>query len=277
MFAWAANLLVIAGAVILVCSLFPVRRFLVQLPPGQMRRRWSFMTALIVAFVAGYLGYAGNFWHQAEALHDLIVPVVFFAGAGFVWLSCNLSLQSVNDMRRVILLEQENITDPLSGIYNRRYLERRLEEEFTRARRYGLPLSILLIDIDHFKQTNDEFGHQAGDLVLSYLGKLILNGVRASDIAARYGGDELMIISPNTSLALAAALAERLRSQIESHALVLTSEPGQRREIRITVCAGVATCHAATGNCQELVKDADEALYRAKTSGRNRVALQSTR
>jgi diguanylate cyclase (GGDEF)-like protein len=232
------------------------------------------MTALTLAFITGYLAYAAAFWGQAREGHDLIVPIVFFAGACFVWMSCRLSLQSVNDMRRVILLERESITDPLSGIYNRRYLERRLEEEFTRVQRYGTPLSILLIDIDHFKEVNDRFGHQAGDLVLSYLGKLILNGIRASDIAARYGGDELMIISPNTSLALAGALAERLRSQIEAHALILSSEPGQRHEINITVSIGVAACSDGTCDGHALIEQVDAGLYHAKSSGRNRVFVQ---
>jgi len=126
---------------------------------------------------------------------DLIVPSVFFFGAGFVWLTATLSLHTAIDIRRVTVLEHENITDPLIGIYNRRYLDRRLQEEFIRARRYSLPLSVLLLDIDHFKRVNDAYGHQVGDLVLSYLGKLLLSAIRATDIIARYGGEEILIRS----------------------------------------------------------------------------------
>jgi diguanylate cyclase (GGDEF)-like protein len=265
-----ANSLLLLGAGILVGSLMPVRQLLIQLPGGEVRRRWYIMAALILIFIAGYLGYARVFWSRSIDIPDLIVPGIFFLGACFVWLSCMLSLQAVNDVRRVILLEQENITDPLSGIYNRRYMDRRLEEEFAKVQRYQTPVSILLIDIDHFKQINDTFGHPAGDHVLGYLGKLTLNAIRVSDIAARYGGDEFLIIAPNTPLSMAGVLAERLRQQIESHELVLTSEPGKRQEIRVTVSIGAAVSNP-NSSIQKLIQDADEALYCAKLDGRNRV------
>jgi len=273
MFTSIANSLVIAGAGILVGSLLPVRQLLTQLPSGRARVRWYFMSVLNLIFIAGYLGYAKVFWHHSLILPDLIVPGVFFCGACFVWMSNMFSLQTVNDVRRVTLLEQENITDSLSGVYNRRYLDRRLEEEFDRGLRYKTPLSILMIDIDHFKQINDQFGHQAGDLVLGYLGKLTLNSIRSTDISARYGGDEFMIITPNAHASMANTIAERLRLYVESHALVLTSDPGKRQEIKITVSIGIATTNQKTDSIQRLIKNADMALYRAKQAGRNRVSL----
>jgi diguanylate cyclase (GGDEF)-like protein len=273
MFTLIANSLLIVGAGILIGSLFPVRQLLAHLPPGRTRARWYIMAILNLTFITGYLAYAMLFWNQPLDLHDLIVPGVFFFGACFVWMSNMFSLQAVNDVRRVTLLEQENITDPLSGVYNRRYLDRRLEEEFDRGKRYETPLSILMIDIDHFKQINDQFGHQAGDHVLGFLGKLTLNSIRASDISARYGGDEFLIIAPNAPVSMADTIAERLRSHVESHELVLTSDPGRRQEIRVTVSIGVATCSQKTESIQKLLKDADAALYRAKQAGRNRVAV----
>ncbi|MBI5302778.1 MAG: GGDEF domain-containing protein [Chloroflexi bacterium] len=265
--------LVIAGACILLGAMIPVRQLVAQLPSGQVRRRWYTLTALILVFIAGYVGYIAVFWELATTWLDLIVPGVFFLGAGFVWLVSTLSLQTAMDVRRVALLEHENITDPLTGIYNRRYLDRRLNEEFARARRYASPLSVLLLDIDRFKHVNDTYGHPVGDLVLNYLGKLLLHAIRESDILARYGGEEFLLIAANTTASTAIALAERLRQHVETHALVLTSEPSQRQEIRISVSIGVASLSHQVFDSTELLVNADQALYCAKQAGRNRVSL----
>jgi GGDEF domain-containing protein len=200
--------LVAAGACILIAALFPVRRLIGQLPLGKIRSSWYTLTVLISLFIVGYISYAFIFWGSHSSWSELIVPGVFFLGAGFVWLTANLSLQTATDVRRVTILERESIIDPLTEVYNRRYLDRRLAEECSRSKRHGLPLSALLIDIDHFKKINDDCGHQVGDMVLSYLGRLLLQAIRESDIVARYGGDELMIIAPNTSTSMASTLAE---------------------------------------------------------------------
>ena len=128
-------------------------------------------------------------------------------------------------------------------------------------------------DIDHFKQINDSCGHPVGDLVLNYLGELLLHAIRSSDIATRYGGDELMVLAPNTTVSSAAALAERLRQHIETHELVLSSESNQRQEIRVTVSIGVAGLGQEVADSQGLVHNVDIALYRAKQDGRNRVCV----
>jgi diguanylate cyclase (GGDEF)-like protein len=266
-----ANLLVFGGAAILVHSTFTIRRLVEQLPSGQMRQRWRVLNLLTVLFIAGYLGYALAFWNWTPGLADLLVPLIFFFGATFVWLTTRLSLQTTLDIRRVALLEQENITDPLIGIYNRRYLERRLEQEIQIARRHSLPLAVLMLDIDHFKRVNDTFGHPVGDQVLSYLGKLVLGAVRESDIVCRYGGEELLVIAVQTTPAAAAALAERLRQHIEAHALVLSSAEGIRQELHITISIGAASLEPGISEYPELVQRADQALYQAKQSGRNRV------
>lgn len=268
-----ANGLVIAGICILAAALLPVRRLIAQLPAGQVRRRWYALTGLISVFIVGYLGYAIAFWNRPAVWIDLIVPGVFFFGAAFVWLTASLSLQTATDIRRVTQLERENITDGLLGIYNRRYWDRRLEEECARARRYALPMSVLLIDIDHFKHINDTYGHPVGDLVLSSLGKWIRQAVRECDIVARYGGEEIAILAPNTALSSAAVLAERLRRLVETRQLVVTNGSNQSRVVRITVSIGVAGLSQEAAEGQRLVQDADKALYRAKEAGRNRVVI----
>lgn len=163
--------------------------------------------------------------------------------------------------------------DPLVGIYNRRYLDRRIKEEIVRACRYALPLAVLLIDVDRFKRINDKHGHQAGDLVLSRLGELIFQTIRQSDIAARYGGEELLIIAPNTTVSSAGALAERLRQRVETHELKLAKGPDQLPEIHITVSIGVAGLSDETADGEKIIRNADEALYRAKQEGRNRTVV----
>jgi diguanylate cyclase (GGDEF)-like protein len=268
-----ANGLVIAGVCVLIGALLPVRNLITQLPSGQVRRCWYELTILIALLIIGYIIHTVTYWNRYSSWQDFIVPCIFLFGALFVWLTTSLSLQTAFDVRRVTLLEQESITDPLTGIYNRRYLDRRLKEEFGRARRYGMPLSVLLIDIDYFKQINDTHGHQAGDLLLSHLGKLLLKEIRDSDIAARYGGDELLILALNTTASASAVLAERLRQYIENHPLALTSDPAQQEDIRISVSIGVAGLSKEVTDSEKLVQFADEALYRAKQEGRNRVVI----
>ncbi len=275
MFNLLANSLVVVGICLLASSLIPVGQLIKQIPTGLLRRKWYTMVMLIVIFVAGYISYLYFFGRSHQNLPSLIVPVIFFFGAGFVWLAATLSLQTAADIRRVVLLEQENITDPLLDIYNRRYLDRRLAEEVSCAKRSGMPLSVLLLDFDYFKNINDAYGHQVGDQVLKYLSKLVLQVIRKSDIAARYGGEELLVIAPDTTATIAATLAERIRHHIETNALVLSSEPSQRQEIRMTVSIGVASLDPDIADYKQLVANADEALYRAKQEGRNRVVTNT--
>jgi GGDEF domain-containing protein len=207
--------LVIGGIIILAAALIPVTKLIRQLAAGTVRSNWILLAVLICLFILGYFAYAATFQGIPTKAADYIVPAIFFLGAWFVLLVSVLSLQTAIDIKRISILEGEVISDPLMGIYNRRYLERRLVEEIARARRYNLPLATLLIDLDRFKTINDTHGHPTGDRVLCHLGKLITDIIRASDIAARYGGDEILVISPNTTAETAGKLAERLRHALE--------------------------------------------------------------
>jgi diguanylate cyclase (GGDEF)-like protein len=264
--------LIAAGVCILIASLFPVWKLIGQLPSGSLRRNWFFLAGLILLFIAGYLGFAFFHQHGGSGPEDVVVTLVFFSGAIFVLLVNIFSLQTALDLRRISALEHETITDPLMGVYNRRYLERRLREEVARAQRYHLPLTILLVDIDHFKLLNDTRGHPVGDCVLVQLGKLVMNTVRFTDIVARYGGDELLIIAPNTPAGAAIRLGERLRHVVEQTHF-LPSDLSEDRILPFTISIGIALLGAVHPDGAALLASADEALYRAKHDGRNRVEI----
>ena len=229
------------------------------------------MAGLIALFVISYLGYLVVFWGRQLNTVDLIVPSVFFFGACFVWLSMFLALQTAMDVMRITTLEHETFTDPLTGIYNRRFMEQRLTEEVSKARRYNFDLAVLLLDLDHFKQVNDNQGHQAGDQLLVEISGLISLELRDSDIFARYGGEEFLIIAPNTAPTNATRLAERLRSKIESIDFLQDFDSAQQHRIRITASIGVANFGGSISSEENLIGVADSNLYKAKHAGRNRV------
>lgn len=262
---------VIIGAGILIASIVPVQKLIKQLSDGAMRRNWHILNGLIIFFIIGYASYAVVLRTHDINVADIVVSMIFFFGACFVWLVNVLSLKTALDVRRISLLEIENITDSLIDVYNRRYFDRRIEEEFERAHRYGLPLSILLLDIDLFKTVNDTYGHQAGDAVLINLGKLLVNTVRNTDIVARYGGEEICIIATNTMETPAIELAERLRFLVAATDMVPADERNGQAAIHVTVSFGVAALNTGIHSAGELLKSADIALYRAKSQGRNQV------
>lgn len=160
-------------------------------------------------------------------------------------------------------LRTQALRDPLTSLYNRRYMEDVLERYANLAERNGSPLSAIMIDLDHFKRLNDEHGHAVGDAVLRAAALAIVGAIRPSDVACRYGGEELVVLLPDCSLAEALGKAELLRARIES----LSDIHGTR----ITASLGVATMPETTSNMTEILPSADAALYRAKQGGRNRV------
>ncbi len=167
------------------------------------------------------------------------------------------------------LLEMTKI-DSLTRLYNRSHLDTRLSEELARSRRFGSCFSILMIDLDHFKQINDTKGHPCGDHALRILGAILRNFVREMDFAGRYGGEEFCCVLPETNAASACIMANRLRKKVEDELFVFAGE-----EFRITVSIGVAECCAGSKSLEALVSDADAALYAAKRNGRNRVECAS--
>jgi diguanylate cyclase (GGDEF)-like protein len=192
----------------------------------------------------------------AEVLPDLILLL----------LAC-LALSAVF-LRELGRIAQLAITDGLTGLFNHRHMQQRLAEEVARADRFGHSLSVLMVDIDRFKRFNGTYGHQAGDRVLAAIARLIRETIRAADIPARYGGEELAVILPHTPLANACGLAERLRLAVEG----LKFQPRRAAHpVRVTVSVGVATYPDHAVSAAELIDGADQALFQAKRDGRNLV------
>jgi diguanylate cyclase (GGDEF)-like protein/PAS domain S-box-containing protein len=199
----------------------------------------------------------GIFWARITAeLTSLRGEQVLFVG--------------VQDVTRQREIEQQlrdlAVKDPLTGIYNRRHFFTAADEELARARRYGRPLSLAILDADHFKQVNDRYGHGAGDEVLKRLADGCGEAIRTSDLLARYGGEEFVILMPETELAAAIAVIDRLRGRVEEMQIETTAGI-----VPITVSAGVTTLQDGD-DLKTMLQRADDALYSAKDAGRNRVS-----
>ena len=242
---------------------------------------WAAMAALLLAAFAVPEG-----WSDARPLGvpmlGWALALAVLAAALAVQLAISARTSFVRERRLVASsarlretsaeFEQQAATDMLTGLANRRAFYDRLDAEFRRSRRYGRPLSVLMIDLDHFQQVNDRHGHVVGDLVLAAVARLVREHVRESDMAARYGGEELVVMLPETDGVHAAAMAERLRSVIRDHDFEVGDDGSP-----LTISAGVAAfpdCEPRDG--ADLVRLADEALYRAKAAGRDRVEVAAS-
>ncbi|HEY0708510.1 MAG TPA: GGDEF domain-containing protein [Polyangia bacterium] len=178
--------------------------------------------------------------------------------------SQNLALRALSDR-----LAELSTTDPLTGVPNRRALDDHLADELARARRYGTPLAVVMVDLDHFKRLNDRYGHPAGDEVLRHFASLLDGEKRRGDTIARYGGEEFVAILSHADATAAQGWAERVRARLGATSLEI-----EGNLVQITASFGVAS---ATGDAvpegQALLEAADRALYVAKSNGRNRVAV----
>ena len=160
------------------------------------------------------------------------------------------------------------ITDALTGLHNRRYMETHLATLVDQAAARGKPIAVLVVDIDFFKAVNDSHGHDAGDDVLREFALRIRKAIRNIDLACRYGGEEFVIVMPETDMAVATMVAERLRRRIASEPFAI--QDGTRK-LDVTISIGIAALDGPADNAAAILKRADMALYRAKRDGRNRV------
>lgn len=158
--------------------------------------------------------------------------------------------------------------DDLTGLYNRRYFDKTVDTEFRRALRYGRPLTLIMVDIDHFKKFNDTYGHQKGDSVLRTVGTILRENCRSSDMVCRYGGEEMVVILPEQDLNHGLDIAEKLRRLLEIQAVEIEN-------VKITASFGVSTSLKEDRSSDSLIRRSDKALYKAKQSGRNCTRCQT--
>jgi diguanylate cyclase (GGDEF)-like protein len=194
-------------------------------------------------------------------------------------------LARVKASRRVVEMQQQLVEmarqleelsgrDDLTGVFNRRHFRKTVTRAFDHFRRYKRPLSVAIIDVDHFKKVNDSFGHQAGDTVLAELAKRFGRSVRASDYLARYGGEEFVVLLPETQLGDAVTFGEKLRAAIAATPVRI----GDGEALPVTVSVGTASlAHTQFDSAADMIRAADQALYRAKRNGRNRVEAERRR
>ena len=195
----------------------------------------------------------------AQSIKDLVVTIADFLG---------LVISNHENLERVTLASR---TDNLTSLFNRRVFEESLTIEFRRALRYQRDLSLIILDIDHFKKVNDTWGHQQGDAVLQAVGGLLRGSFRDLDTVCRYGGEEMCAILPETVGEAAKSKAEYLRRKIEELRIPLLNKQGET--MNVTVSIGVACMSQTTVSEEQLLREADSALYECKSSGRNRVLL----
>lgn len=261
------EVLLVIGIGMLAFALLTVRSIIALLTKASsLRRHWFWLGGVIALFIICYAALI-VLWGERSLVANELVALMLVLGGAFTLVVTRLSLMTTADIVRIAKLERDAIEDPLTGSYNRRYLESKLDEEIGRAARLNKPLSAVMIDLDHFKHVNDTYGHDVGDKVLRHVCSLIMASVRANDTVIRYGGEEFVVIAPDCDDDDASALGERMRAKIAESALDLPNG----EHLVVTASLGVSSLRA--GSAEAMLRAADEALYAAKRAGRNRLCI----
>jgi diguanylate cyclase (GGDEF)-like protein len=266
------QLILILGILLLLAAFVPLRRIFEILPSGLTRKAWAGMAILMGCFILGYLLFFWlNYTEGSDHHEDWLMSLICLSASIFVLCVCMISHSTAKEVSRLAELELAVLIDPLTELYNRRHILSLLEKECSRSRFLHSPLSVLLLDVDKFKKINDTRGHQAGDFVLKELSRLFAGLQHDACFIGRYGGEEFLILLPDTSRFKASQTAERLRYLIESTTIMLEN----KYEIPVTASIGVATSLSFDETPHQLIALADKALYKAKKAGRNNVCLAS--
>jgi two-component system cell cycle response regulator len=270
-----AVLMVGAGVLLLIAALPTARRLVFELPAGRMRRQWSLLAATMLLGVLGNTAYLVAWWGNHHAVADLLVPLLFLAAAVFAMVSTRLSLATIMAVRRLTTLERKDVNDALTGMHSREYLYSRMHEELIRADRHGLPVSVLLLEMDEFQNINKTYGNAVGDQILTEIGRIIGETVRESDLLVRYSGEEMAVLATHTQPEAAMGLAERLRRGIEVGARkALREAQGAKRDITVSIgVAGRAEGKGAARAPEEIFLLAEQALAKAQGAGGNRAEM----
>lgn len=230
----------------------------------------------------------GNFSFFSQKLHKYCFPfkseMIFSSDFEYMQQSCTMGpLRDENNVIKYLFISVQDVTeiaafenklldmsikDGLTEVFNRRFFDGRLKEEFERHKRYIRPLSLVILDIDFFKKVNDKYGHQCGDFILKSLSSIIAASIRNMDILARYGGEEFCCLLLETNLSSALGVAERFRKTISEYKFNFNNH-----SIRVTISLGISELKEGTDSPDVLLKEADDALYKAKKTGRNKVVI----
>lgn len=255
----------------LLCSLRPVSRIRKILPEPALVRAWYVLSGFILLFIGGYTAYLFVSCATHESLGEMVVPVVFFFGGIFVLIVCRLFDTTATKLVDFKRLEYESIRDPLTGTFNRRHMNHSLKTQAALARRNNTPLALLLIDIDHFKAVNDQYGHLCGDKILRQIADTIVTlAKRDIDMVFRYGGEEFLVMLPQTPLNSAIAMAEQIRASVEASAFEMECQDDFPK-VHCSVSVGVGVYDPDQEDVVQCLKRIDTKLYKAKESGRNQV------
>lgn len=255
---------IFAGIAMMAASLKPALAILSLARGRPLHRMWQLLVLLVLLLIVGC---TTNVWFRLQApitTPEIIVATIVFVGGTYVLIAAHLSAIATRDIVRVAALESEVMRDPLTGAFNRRYLENMLRMATAKPSRQ--PLSAMLIDIDHFKRINDTYGHLTGDRVLTQVCAVIKGNSRTTDIVVRYGGEEFIVVSPGSDLDAVTILGNRILRQIAAHAIALPDGA----VLHVTASIGAAAL-APDEDPNAFIARADQALYAAKHAGRNRL------
>lgn len=264
------NIFLISGICLYAASIFTVQQLVKKLPLGEVRNNWKILSFFIVGFMVGYAVYMYLLLTGKVASASITYPAMCLAASAFVLLLCFLTYQTTRDISEAIAMEQASIIDPVLDIYNRRYFDRRIDEETQRSRRYNQPLSIILFEVDKFQSVISSHGKLVGDVVLRKVSDFLVASVRSSDIVAKYDENRIVIATTQTKPDMAIMLADRLRGEIEKLEVLPESEKTDEA-LHVTVTAGVSCVEDRIKSGFDLVDVAEKAINRAEKDGRNRV------
>lgn len=266
-----ASIFLISGICLYAASLFTVQQLVKKLPLGEVRNNWKILSFFIVGFIVGYGAYIFMLLTGKLGLESITYPAICLAAAGFVLLLCFLTYQTTRDIGEAIAMDQASIVDPILDIYNRRYFDRRIDEETQRSRRYNQPLSLILFEVDQFESIAKKHGRLVGDVVLRKVSDFLVGSVRASDIVARFDDHKIVIATTQTKPDMAIMLADRIRGEIEKLEVLPVSDQNDLNALRVTVTAGVSCVEDRIKSGFDLTDVAEKAMKRAESEGYNRV------
>jgi len=261
----------LSGIFLYAASIFTVQQLVKKLPLGEVRNNWKVLSFFIVGFAVGYAAYMFMLWSGKVNFTGITYPAVCFAASAFVLLLCFLTYQTTRDIGEAIAMDQASIIDPVLDIYNRRYFDRRIDEETQRSRRYNQPLSIILFEVDELESIVKKQGKLVGDVVLRKVSDYLVGSVRASDIVARYDEQRIVVATTQTEPDMSIMLADRLRGEIEKLEMLPNSDQSTTDALNVTVTAGVSCVEDRIKSGFDLTDVAEKAIKRAESEGRNRV------